>query len=126
MNILIGTDAPTFHSLNGTQPVGITQVAVRADWAGTITTVKRTNESTWTVVTRSAKGAFTAQAEPGASAHIWYDRTEDQYVVDYWGAFPGMATEVDRCRTLAAAIGVAAGSTALRWAHWVRVARRNS
>lgn len=112
MTITLEAAAPTFHALTGTQKVGTTQIAAQADYAGTITSVTRLNTTYWSVTTRTARDAFRAP-KLGASATIWTD-AEGRYVVDYWQNC--QSVEVDRTRTLKAAIGVAASSTAQRWA----------
>ena len=114
MTITTEAAAPTFHALTGEQAVGRTQIAAQADYAGTITSVTRVNVAYWSVTTRTARDAFRAP-KLGASATIWFDRAEGRYVVDYF-ANGGQSVEVDRTRTLKAAIGVAASSTAQRWA----------
>jgi hypothetical protein len=113
MTITLEATTPTFHALTGEQAVGRTQITVQADYAGTITSVKRVNTNYWCVTTRSAVDAFRAPRR-GASAAIWLNG-EGRFVVDYYGE-GGESIEVDTTRTLKAAIGVAASSTARRWA----------
>lgn len=114
MNTTLATANPTFHALTGAQPVGQTQVATMAEYAGTITTVKRCNDTYWTVATRDARNAFRGPWNArGMSAQIWMDPTTMQFVVDYWDN--NVCVEADRTRTLAAAIGVACTVTAVRW-----------
>lgn len=111
----IATAAPTFHALTGGQPAGQTQVAVKADYAGTITTVARKNDTYWVVATRDALNAFRGPyTTRGASCAIWIDDSTMEFVVDYWDG--PTCVEADRTRTLQAAIGVATSVTADRWA----------
>jgi hypothetical protein len=114
MNATLATQNPTFHALTGEQAVGRTQIAAQADYAGTITSVTRINTTYWSVTTRTARDAFSAP-KLGASCAIW--AAEDgRYVVDYYDTADGGLVEVDRTHSLQAAIGVAASSTAQRWA----------
>ena len=116
MTTTLPTQAPSFHALTGNQPVGQTQICVRAEYAGTMTSVKRLNTWYWAVTTRSVRNAFRSP-EPGASAAIWFDRADGsgRYVVDYWTR-AGYPIEAGRARSLQAAIGIACDSTATRWA----------
>lgn len=120
MNTTIATQSPNFHGLTGNQPVGQVQIAVAAEYAGTITSVTRINTAYWAVVTRNVRDAFRgpALAGLGYSARIWFDSSEQAYVVDYWDGdvFANQPTEAGRARSLRAAIGIAADSTAQRWA----------
>jgi hypothetical protein len=114
---MITTAAPKFHALTGTQPVGQTQIATMAEYAGTITTVTRKNDDYWVVVTRDARNAFRGPWNAsGTNAAIWRDSTTLEFVVDYWAPELGGFVEADRTRTVAAAIGVATTVTAQRWA----------
>jgi hypothetical protein len=118
MGTPIATQSPNFFGLTGTQPIGQTQIAVRSEYAGTITSLKRTNTWTWTVTTRDSRHAF-RMPQLGASAHIWYDRTDGmgRYVVDYWAHdIVGQPIEAGRAGLLSAAIGLAVDSTVRRWA----------
>lgn len=117
MTATLTTQAPSFHSLSGTQPVGQTQVAVASEIAGTITTVTRTNQQYWTVNVRSVRNAFVpAKREQGKTVTIWLDGAEGRYVVDYWGGqYGNESIEADRTRSLKAAIGVAVTVAAQRW-----------
>ena len=109
------TANPTFHALTGRQAVGRTQIATMPEYAGTITTVTRKNDTYWAVVTRDARNAFRGPwTGRGTSCAVWIDDTTMQYVVDYWDN--GVCVEANRTRTLAAAIGVACSVTARRWA----------
>ena len=114
MNATIPTARPNFHALTGTQPVGQIQITVLAEYAGTITTVKRCNETYWVVGTRDARNAFRG---PWSARHrscaIWQDGRTGAFVVDYWDA--GTNIEAGRTRSLQAAIGVACDVTAQRW-----------
>jgi hypothetical protein len=114
---IIATAAPKFHSLTGTQPVGQTQVAVASEYAGTVTTVTRGNESYWSVNVRDARNAFApGWGDRGKTCAIWCDGLTGAYVVDYWGGKWGDdAIEADRTRSLKAAIGVAVTVAAQRW-----------
>lgn len=119
MTTTFTTANPAFHALTGVQPVGQTQVATMADYAGTITTVKRCNDTYWVVVTRSAVNAFRGPwSAMGTSCAIWMDPTTMEFVVDYWDGPTNI--EADRTRTLRAAIGVAVTVTAQRWAQQQR------
>jgi hypothetical protein len=118
MAAALATQNPNYAGLTGTQPIGQAQIAVRSEYAGTITSVRRTNTWTWAVVTRSARHAF-RMPQLGASASIWFDRADGsgRYVVDYWGHdFAGQPIEAGRAGSLRAAIGIAVDSTARRWA----------
>lgn len=115
MKAILAAENPTFHALTGEQAVGRTQITAQADYAGTITSVTRKNVAYWSVVTRTARDAFRAPAS-GASAAIWLHPAQGRYVVDYFDPTTGLEVEVDRTRSLKAAIGVAASSTAQRWA----------
>jgi len=115
MTATLATQAPSFHSLTGTQPVGQAQVAVASDYAGTVTVVTRENTSYWAVNVRSAVNAFVpAKREQGKTITIWFDQNEGRYVADYHTH--GEYVEVDRTQSLRAAIGVAVTVAAQRWA----------
>lgn len=117
MTTTLATAAPTFHALTGTQPVGQTQIATKAFYAGTLTSVQRISTAYWKVTTRETRDAFVPlrpASAMGASCVIWQDITTAQYVVDYFDSQCGYV-EADRTRSLAAAIGVAADVTAERW-----------
>lgn len=113
MTATLATQAPSFHSLTGTQPVGQTQVARASEFAGTVTMVTRQNSQYWTVTVRSVVNAFVpAKREQGKTITIWFDGSS--YVADYHTH--GEYVEVDRTRGLRAAIGVAVTVAAQRWA----------
>lgn len=115
MTTTLATQAPSFHALTGTQPVGQTQVARASEFAGTVTTVTRENDSYWAVNVRSAVNAFVpAKREQGKTITIWFDQNEGRYVADYHTH--GEYVEVDRTQGLQAAIGVAVTVAAQRWA----------
>jgi hypothetical protein len=115
MNATLTAQAPKFHALTGTQPVGQKQVAVASDFAGTVTVVTRENESYWAVNVRSVVHAFDpAKREQGKTVTIWFDQREGRYVADYHTH--GEYVEVDRTQSLQAAIGVASDAAAQRWA----------
>lgn len=114
---MIATQAPSFHSLTGTQPVGQAQVATASEVAGTVTVLTRENDQYWALNVRSVRNAFRpALREQGKTVTIWFDRNEGRYVVDYWGGeFGNQSIEADRTRSLGAAIGVAADVATRRW-----------
>lgn len=109
----LDTAAPTFHALTGRQPVGQVQIATQAEFTGTLTSVRRCNDTYWIVVTRAIAGAFTDRRDIGASCSIWLDPTTMEFVVGYWDG--PHSVEADRTRTLGAAIGSAVTVTARRW-----------
>jgi len=114
MTTTLAAQAPRFHSLTGTQPVGQTQLATMSELAGTVTTVTRQNVQYWSVNVRSARDAFVpAKREQGKTVNIWFDSNEGRYVVDYWQV--GASVEADRTRSLQAAIGSAVTVAARRW-----------
>jgi hypothetical protein len=117
MTATLASQAPRFHSLTGTQPVGQTQVATTSEYAGTITAVTRQNDWYWAVNVRSAVNAFVpAKREQGKTVTVWFDTNEGRYVVDYWGGeFNSESIEADRPHSLRAAIGVAVTVAAQRW-----------
>jgi hypothetical protein len=116
MTATLAAQAPRFHSLTGTQPVGHTQIATQAEHVGATTLVRRVNHSYWAVITADTRDLFRSTApRVRATAHIWFDRNEQRYVVDYQGQHM-VAVEVDRTRGLQAAIGSAVANTAERWA----------
>lgn len=115
MTATLATQAPSFHSLTGRQPVGQAQVAVASDFAGTVTVVTRENDWYWAVNVRSVVNAFVpAKREQGKTVTIWFDQKEGRYVADYHTH--GEYVEVDRTHSLQAAIGVASDAAAQRWA----------
>lgn len=117
MTATLATQAPSFHSLTGTQPVGQAQIAVASEVAGTVTVVTRENESYWTVNVRSVRDAFDpAKRQQGKTVTIWFDQNEGRYVADYWGGqYGNQSIEADRTVSLKAAIGVAVDVATQRW-----------
>lgn len=111
----IATQAPTFHAITGTQPIGHTQITVRGDYANTVTTVRRQNEDYWLVTVRQAKNAFAGSgARVLRTTLVWKD-TDGSYVADYWDtARSEQPIEAGRSWTLRAALGVAISSAAER------------
>jgi hypothetical protein len=114
MTATLLTKAPNFFGLNGRQAIGRRQVATSADYAGTVSVLYRAADYYWTVSTRSARNAFTPDAEVGASASIWFDKREGRYVVDYCDR-DGVRVEAGRTQGLGAAIGVATSTTSHMW-----------
>lgn len=114
MTTTLATAAPRFHALTGTQPVGRTQIATMAEYAGSVTALTRKNDTYWVVTTRDVRGAFVARFRHNASVAIWMDTATMEFVVDYWDN--SVCVEADRTRTLRAAIGVACDVTARHWA----------
>lgn len=114
MNATLAAQAPKFHHLTGTQPVGQRQVATTTDYAGAVTVLYRTAEEYWIVVTRGVRNAFTDRAEIGSAAAIWH-AADGRYVVDYYDR-DGQSVTADRTRSLGAAIGSAVSVTTRRWA----------
>lgn len=113
----LATARPTYHALNGTQPIGQTQVATSSEYAGSVTTVTRENQAYWVVNVRASRNAFNpAKRQQGKTVTIWFDSTEGRYVADYWANMPGIGiVEAGRARALRAAIGVAVTVATRRW-----------
>jgi hypothetical protein len=107
--------SPTFHAVDGRQPVGRRQIAAQADYAGTVTVLYRAAETYWVATTRDARDAFTVDSEVGSSAAIWFDTAEGRYVIDYCDR-DGRRAEASRTHGLGAAIGVATSVASHLWA----------
>lgn len=111
----IATQAPTFHAITGTQPIGHTQISVRGDYANTVTTVRRQNTDYYLVTVRQAKNAFAgAGARVQRTTLVWKDG-DGSYVADYWDtARCDQPIEAARSWDLRAALAVAIGMAAER------------
>lgn len=119
MTVTFAAQDPSLHGLTGRQPVGQTQIAAIAEYAGSTTLLRRAGHDYWVVRTMDARDAFRV-TWAGVSAVICIREDSGRYVVEYhsvpWWALDAPArVEVDRCRTLKAAIGMAVAESAHCW-----------
>lgn len=94
-------------------PIGQTAILCGAEFAGTVTRIKRITSAYWTIIMSVSTSTF-CEGTPTSQtirAHVWQN-SNGRWIVDYRQDLDTL--EVSDCRTLEAALGVAVWSVAER------------